>query len=217
MTSSRPTSITLNASAIGTPTSSSTPSVTSTHGRCDVGSGTGTSSDEEYYLPDLPLYEVMSFADATQLRSYREVSLSFCEMEGSQRIWLNLAKHTLPPVLAAYGESPAFSSAPTAQARYGAVVRSRQTLRGIRHTRVPRYIPGKQEPSLSSPSSSGPLVNVDVTPKMLHLTFSLGPLFCASAVRGPGGVPAFLAARGSGNASLVVIVPRKKRSFTCPP
>ena len=174
----------------------------------DANKTTDESIDDEYYLPDLPLYEVMSCLDASTLRSCRSVSLRFREMAGSERIWRNLTKNVFPPTLAAYAESPAFMNAPSAQARYGALARSRNTLRGIRNTRPSRPLPSSSTTKLT--------LDVDVKPVMTKLTFSSGPLFCASACRGPSGLPAFLTAGGSGSVNLIVVkkheIVQEKRS-----
>jgi WD40 repeat protein len=170
--------------------------------------------DDEYYLPDLPLYEVMSHLCARDLRSCRAVSSRFRSMAGSDRLWRNLSGSIFPPVISAYADSSAFSGAPTAQARHGAVERFRRSMmraKPMGQLRLHRPQGWTGAPPCSSYNAAvhGPTI---FSLKMS----SPGPTFCVNAVRGPSGAPAVIAAGASGDVSVVVLERSSKTSESAP-
>lgn len=149
--------------------------------------------DNEYYLPDLPLFTVLSHLDAASLRTCRAVSKRFLEMSSGDRLWRNLARATLPPRESALLESPAFAQAPTALSRYTVWDCTRSALRGKR----PTAPPGVRDRDAAH------------APRVHSARISHGPLFCAHALRGPTATPSVLFAGGTGTVSVVTLGPRR--------
>jgi hypothetical protein len=145
-------------------------------------------ADDEYFLPDLPLYTVLSHLDAPSLRACRAVSLRFRDLAGSERLWRELARADLSPAAAAYLDTPAFSRAPTAQARYAAAAAARALLRGARGLPPP----GRRVPSAAAAVYA-------------HAASTRGPIFCVNSVRAPNNAPALLAAGGEGIVSVITL------------